>query len=159
MTKFSCLWSTRFTHTWLPCRAVPRLYSGLDQLTIARASGTAFQEFQEGPLCFPPSYKYTPGTKEYDQRRVVCSSVSPMSALNAFRFSLLTAVEVVATVQICRNTVRMTSQFTAPAKDDVGCSGPSPFVAVPCVLFLDTSRAARGPSMPCSTIFSLMLSR
>ncbi|CAM9139890.1 unnamed protein product [Ectocarpus sp. 12 AP-2014] len=43
---------------------------GLDQLTIARASGTAFQEFQEGPLCFPPSYKYIPGTKEYDQRRV-----------------------------------------------------------------------------------------
>ncbi|CAM9474706.1 unnamed protein product [Ectocarpus fasciculatus] len=44
---------------------------GLDQLTIARASGTAFQEFQEGPLCFPPSYKFIPGTKEYDQRRVL----------------------------------------------------------------------------------------
>ncbi|CBN80141.1 conserved unknown protein [Ectocarpus siliculosus] len=51
--------------------------SGLDQLTIARASGTAFQEFQEGPLCFPPSYKYIPGTKEYDQRpekKVRCPS-------------------------------------------------------------------------------------
>ncbi|CAM9274896.1 unnamed protein product [Ectocarpus sp. 12 AP-2014] len=47
------------------------LWLGLDQLTIARASGTAFQEFQEGPLCFPPSYKYIPGTKEYDQRRVL----------------------------------------------------------------------------------------
>ncbi|CAM9885525.1 unnamed protein product, partial [Hapterophycus canaliculatus] len=40
----------------------------LDQLNIARASGTAFQEFQEGPLCFPPSYKYIPGTREFDNR-------------------------------------------------------------------------------------------
>ncbi|CAN0165266.1 unnamed protein product [Scytosiphon promiscuus] len=40
----------------------------LDQLNIARALGTAFQDFQEGPLCFPPSYKYMPGTKDFDDR-------------------------------------------------------------------------------------------
>lgn len=40
----------------------------MDQLNIARASGDAFQEFQEGPLCFPPTYKYIPGTKELDKR-------------------------------------------------------------------------------------------
>ncbi|CAM9934305.1 unnamed protein product [Scytosiphon promiscuus] len=49
----------------------------LDQLNIARASGTAFQEFQEGPLCFPPSYKYIPGTRDFDNRpekKVRCPS-------------------------------------------------------------------------------------
>ncbi|CAN0220286.1 unnamed protein product, partial [Laminaria digitata] len=40
----------------------------LDQLNLARATGDAFQEFQEGPLCFPPSYKYIPGTREFDTR-------------------------------------------------------------------------------------------
>ncbi|CAM9317650.1 unnamed protein product, partial [Hapterophycus canaliculatus] len=42
----------------------------LRRLNIARVSGAAFQEFQEGPLCFPPSYKYIPGTKDFDNRRV-----------------------------------------------------------------------------------------
>lgn len=40
----------------------------LDQLNLARATGDAFQEFQEGPLCFAPSYKYIPGTRKFDTR-------------------------------------------------------------------------------------------
>eukprot|EP00752_Nemacystus_decipiens_P012707 g11259.t1 len=50
---------------------------GKDQLNIARASGAAFQEFQEGPLCFRPTYKYIPGTRDFDNRpekKVRCPS-------------------------------------------------------------------------------------
>eukprot|EP00903_Cladosiphon_okamuranus_P017359 g15992.t1 len=50
---------------------------GKDQLNIARASGASFQEFQEGPLCFPPTYKYIPGTRDFDNRpekKVRCPS-------------------------------------------------------------------------------------
>lgn len=50
-------------HTITRCR-------GKDQLNIARASGAAFEEFQEGPLCFPPTYKYIPGTQDFDNRQV-----------------------------------------------------------------------------------------
>lgn len=39
-----------------------------DQLNIERARGNAFQEFHEGVLNFDPTYKYQPGTDEYDRR-------------------------------------------------------------------------------------------
>lgn len=39
-----------------------------DQLNIERNAGRAFDGFQEGPLNFKPTYKYQPGTDEYDQR-------------------------------------------------------------------------------------------
>lgn len=42
----------------------------LDQLNVERTAGRAFPEFQEGPLCFPPTYKYIPGTRDYDNRCV-----------------------------------------------------------------------------------------
>eukprot|EP00900_Chrysochromulina_parva_P000433 jgi/Chrpa1/10390/Chrysochromulina_OHIO_Genome00020297-RA len=37
-----------------------------DQLTIAKASGAAFDEFVEAPLEFAPTYKYDAGTQVYD---------------------------------------------------------------------------------------------
>ena len=40
----------------------------LDQLNIERAGGRAFDGFEEGPLNFPPTYKYQPGTDMYEQR-------------------------------------------------------------------------------------------
>lgn len=46
----------------------------MDQLNLERASGKAFQEFQEGPLCFAPTYKYIPGTRDLDTRRVPSSA-------------------------------------------------------------------------------------
>lgn len=39
-----------------------------DQLTAQRAKGNAFKGFREGPLDFAPTYKYYPGTAEYDVR-------------------------------------------------------------------------------------------
>lgn len=39
-----------------------------DQLNIERARGNVFQEFNEGVLNFAPTYKYQPGTDEYDRR-------------------------------------------------------------------------------------------
>lgn len=39
-----------------------------DQLNIERAEGRAFQGWEEGPLNFPPTYKYQPGTDLYEQR-------------------------------------------------------------------------------------------
>jgi inositol polyphosphate 5-phosphatase INPP5B/F len=39
-----------------------------DQLNLERAGGRVFQEFLEGELHFPPTYKYQPGTDEYEQR-------------------------------------------------------------------------------------------
>lgn len=40
----------------------------LDQLNMERAAGRVFEGFQEGPLHFPPTYKYQPGTDVYEQR-------------------------------------------------------------------------------------------
>lgn len=53
----------------------------MDQLNRARATGAAFQEFQEGPLCFAPTYKYIPGTRELDTRRVLPGSAAPADLL------------------------------------------------------------------------------
>jgi inositol polyphosphate 5-phosphatase INPP5B/F len=40
----------------------------LDQLNIERKGGRVFQDFDEGPIQFPPTYKYQPGTDVYDTR-------------------------------------------------------------------------------------------
>ncbi|CAM9878821.1 unnamed protein product [Chrysoparadoxa australica] len=40
----------------------------LDQLNIERGAGNAFEVFYEGPLCFPPTYKYIPGTRQLENR-------------------------------------------------------------------------------------------
>jgi phosphatidylinositol-bisphosphatase len=40
-----------------------------DQLNKVRESGTAFRDFEEGDVsAFDPTYKYAPGTKDYDER-------------------------------------------------------------------------------------------
>eukprot|EP00956_Cyclotella_meneghiniana_P019872 scaffold34547_cov69-Cyclotella_meneghiniana.AAC.4 len=39
-----------------------------DQLNVERANGRVFQDFEEGPLTFKPTYKYQPGTDLYEQR-------------------------------------------------------------------------------------------
>ncbi|CAM9658065.1 unnamed protein product [Hapterophycus canaliculatus] len=39
-----------------------------DQLNGARGAGDAFEGFQEAPIDFPPTYKYTAGTDDYDTR-------------------------------------------------------------------------------------------
>lgn len=39
-----------------------------DQLVQEKAAGNAFVEFFEGPITFPPTYKYVVGTSEYDSR-------------------------------------------------------------------------------------------
>lgn len=49
------------TGNWLSLRAK-------DQLNIERDKGNVFQNFEEGPLKFPPTYKYQPGTDFYEQR-------------------------------------------------------------------------------------------
>uniref|UniRef100_A0A914PCX8 Inositol polyphosphate-related phosphatase domain-containing protein n=1 Tax=Panagrolaimus davidi TaxID=227884 RepID=A0A914PCX8_9BILA len=41
-----------------------------DQLTLAMKNGTAFGDFEEPPVRFPPSYKFKVGTKDYDLHRV-----------------------------------------------------------------------------------------
>jgi hypothetical protein len=43
-------------------------FAELDQLTIERRKNTVFHGFQEGPLVFPPTYKYQPGTEVYESR-------------------------------------------------------------------------------------------
>jgi Endonuclease/Exonuclease/phosphatase family len=40
----------------------------LDQLNVERKAGRVFENFNEGFLSFPPTYKYQPGTDVYDQR-------------------------------------------------------------------------------------------
>jgi inositol polyphosphate 5-phosphatase INPP5B/F len=40
----------------------------LDQLNQERAAGRVFEDFEEGRLDFPPTYKYQPGTDVYEQR-------------------------------------------------------------------------------------------
>jgi inositol polyphosphate 5-phosphatase INPP5B/F len=40
----------------------------LDQLNVERKAGRVFENFNEGYLSFPPTYKYQPGTDVYDQR-------------------------------------------------------------------------------------------
>eukprot|EP00164_Ancoracysta_twista_P007937 GFYU01011378.1.p1 GENE.GFYU01011378.1~~GFYU01011378.1.p1 ORF type:complete len:727 (-),score=210.50 GFYU01011378.1:188-2368(-) len=42
--------------------------AGLDQLTVQRRKGFAFTEFTEAPLEFAPTYKYEPGTHEYESK-------------------------------------------------------------------------------------------
>ncbi|GMF41351.1 unnamed protein product [Phytophthora fragariaefolia] len=39
-----------------------------DQLTIERQRGNVLKGFQEGPLSFPPTYKFQAGTSEYEKR-------------------------------------------------------------------------------------------
>ena len=39
-----------------------------DQLNIERANKNVFQDFEEGILTFPPTYKYQPGTDSYECR-------------------------------------------------------------------------------------------
>ncbi|OWZ13685.1 Multiple inositol polyphosphate phosphatase [Phytophthora megakarya] len=39
-----------------------------DQLTIERLRGNVMKGFDEGPLTFPPTYKYQAGTSEYEKR-------------------------------------------------------------------------------------------
>ncbi len=39
-----------------------------DQLSRAVQSGQVFRDFEEGPLMFPPTYKYDVGTDKYDTR-------------------------------------------------------------------------------------------
>jgi inositol polyphosphate 5-phosphatase INPP5B/F len=40
----------------------------LDQLNIERANGNVFQDFKEGLITFPPTYKFQPGVGTYDKR-------------------------------------------------------------------------------------------
>ncbi|GLG95275.1 72 kDa inositol polyphosphate 5-phosphatase [Gryllus bimaculatus] len=37
-----------------------------DQLKLTIAEGSVFRGFQEGPITFPPTYKYDPGTQKFD---------------------------------------------------------------------------------------------
>ncbi|KAJ9600816.1 hypothetical protein L9F63_001028 [Diploptera punctata] len=37
-----------------------------DQLRNSRIEGSIFREFDEGPITFPPTYKYDPGTQRFD---------------------------------------------------------------------------------------------
>eukprot|EP00823_Brevimastigomonas_motovehiculus_P003217 TRINITY_DN1949_c0_g1_i1.p1 TRINITY_DN1949_c0_g1~~TRINITY_DN1949_c0_g1_i1.p1 ORF type:complete len:685 (-),score=128.46 TRINITY_DN1949_c0_g1_i1:411-2465(-) len=39
-----------------------------DQLITEKSAGNAFKKFQEGPIMFPPTYKFKVGTSEYDRR-------------------------------------------------------------------------------------------
>ncbi len=39
-----------------------------DQLSIERKAGRTFPMFEEGPIHFPPTYKYDAGTNQYDTR-------------------------------------------------------------------------------------------
>jgi phosphatidylinositol-bisphosphatase len=43
-----------------------QLIARFDQLARERVEGRAFSEFVEGPVHFPPTYKYDPGTSIYD---------------------------------------------------------------------------------------------
>jgi len=43
-----------------------------DQLSTALRKGQAFKGFQEGPLLFPPTFKYDVGTNNYDTSIKVC---------------------------------------------------------------------------------------
>ncbi|XP_059477647.1 inositol polyphosphate 5-phosphatase E [Neocloeon triangulifer] len=44
---------------------VPLILNG-DQLRQVMEEGSAFNDFQEGPITFPPTYKYDPGTDHFD---------------------------------------------------------------------------------------------
>ena len=43
-----------------------------DQLTIEKAKGNIFKEFEEGQIRFWPTYKYALGTNEFDKYIVDC---------------------------------------------------------------------------------------
>ncbi|XP_014276357.1 inositol polyphosphate 5-phosphatase E [Halyomorpha halys] len=55
---------------WISSRSFPLLQPAQltpgDQLTQSILNGCALRGFEEGPLTFPPSYKYDPGTQIYD---------------------------------------------------------------------------------------------
>lgn len=74
-----CIWMGDLNYRILdgvPVEAVLELIStdklevlrDLDQLNRERSAGKAFEQFYEGPLSFPPTYKVIPGTAEYDMR-------------------------------------------------------------------------------------------
>ncbi len=48
-----------------------------DQLSRAVQSGQVFRDFEEGPLMFPPTYKYDVGTDNYDTSSKVSSCPPP----------------------------------------------------------------------------------
>lgn len=59
-----------------------------DQLTKAVKKGQAFTGYQEGPLCFRPTYKYDVGTDNYDTSSKVRSTLRTSRALqNQFFFA------------------------------------------------------------------------
>lgn len=39
------------------------------QLLQGQKDGKCFEKFQEGELTFPPTYKYNPGTDQWDTER------------------------------------------------------------------------------------------
>ncbi len=45
-----------------------RALTAFDQLLTEREAGNAFEKFVEGEINFSPTYKYLPGTSEYDRR-------------------------------------------------------------------------------------------
>ncbi|KAJ1428519.1 hypothetical protein B484DRAFT_67179 [Ochromonadaceae sp. CCMP2298] len=50
-----------------PIKTHLAIMAACDQLSRERKKGV-FEGFSEGPLNFPPTYKFIPGTEEYDQR-------------------------------------------------------------------------------------------
>lgn len=48
-------------------RVLPRLLS-FPQLNIAKSTWPVLSGFQEGPLNFPPTFKFDVGTNKYDSR-------------------------------------------------------------------------------------------
>ena len=47
-----------------------------DQLSMALRKGQAFKGFKEGPLLFPPTFKYDVGTDNYDSSSKVCLGIT-----------------------------------------------------------------------------------
>ena len=45
-----------------------------DELTCMRKAGRAFQGWQEGPLSFPPTFKFRRGTSHYIGKPRLCTS-------------------------------------------------------------------------------------
>lgn len=54
-------------------------FSSLLQLNLAKDSETVLEGFQEGPLKFPPTYKFDIGTDTYDTRSVHKALKGPLS--------------------------------------------------------------------------------
>lgn len=64
-----------------------------DQLSVALRQGQAFKGFQEGPLLFPPTFKYDVGTENYDTSIKVSTSRS--------HHLMLHALFLIASIQKC----------------------------------------------------------